>query len=187
MVKNQNGGNKSKKMGRKFITAPVDRKVRLAMEDGELYASVTKMLGNGMFMATCPEGKERLVVMRNKFRGRGKRDNTVAIGSWVLIGERDFESCAKPKHDLLEVYTDIEREKLKRSGDPIFAKLKTDQHLFSGKEADDNIAFGNSPNDKTDELDDTIDGVDAENPYLNTSVSQSVIMEDGESVDVDDI
>ena len=36
MVKNQKGGNKSKKMGRKFLSAPVDRKIRLAQEDGEI-------------------------------------------------------------------------------------------------------------------------------------------------------
>ena len=113
MVKNQ-GGNKSKKMGRKFISAPIDRRVRKAEEEGELYAVVTKLLGNGMFHANDPDGKERLCVMRNKFRGRGKRDNTVALGTWVLIGERDYEaSCSKPKCDLLEVYNDFEKMKLK--------------------------------------------------------------------------
>ena len=91
MVKNDKGGNKSKKMGRKFISAPMDKKVRLAEEEGEIYAYVTKMLGNGMFNATCTDGKDKLVIMRNKFRGRGKRENTVKLGSWVLIGERDFE------------------------------------------------------------------------------------------------
>ena len=126
MVKNQNGGNKSKKMGRKFVTAPIDKKVRLASEDGEIYASVTKMLGNGMFMATCSEGKEKLVVMRNKFRGRGKRDNSVVQGGWVLVVEREFESCVKPKHDLLEVYNDVEKHKMKSSRNPIFAKLRSE-------------------------------------------------------------
>ena len=70
MVKNLKGGSKSKQMGRKFVTAPVDRKVRLIHEEGELYAVVTKLLGNGMFTANDIEGKERLVVMRNKFRGK---------------------------------------------------------------------------------------------------------------------
>ena len=114
MVKNA-GGKNSKKMGRKFVSAPMNKNVRLALEEGEIYASVTKMLGNGMFNATCTEGRERLVVMGGKFRGRSKRDNTVKIGSWVIIGERDFESCAKPKHDLLEVYTDNEIQQLKNN------------------------------------------------------------------------
>ena len=88
MVKNLKGGSKSKQIGRKFVTAPVDRKVRLIHEEGEIYAVVTKLLGNGMFTANDIDGKERLVVMRNKFRGKGKRDNAVSLGSWVMIGER---------------------------------------------------------------------------------------------------
>lgn len=92
MVKNLTGGNKSKQMGRKFVSAPVDRKIRLIQEEGELYAVVTKLLGNGMFYANDTEGKERLCVMRNKFRGKGKRDNTVSLGTWVMIGKRDFDS-----------------------------------------------------------------------------------------------
>ena len=131
MVKNVKGGNKSKKMGRKFLSAPVDRKVRFAQEDGEIYAVVTKLLGNGQFYANDSDGKERLVIMRNKFCGRGKRDNIVTLGGWVLIGERHFESCSKPKHDLLEVYNEMEKEKLKKSGNPIFLKLKSEHDLNS--------------------------------------------------------
>ena len=50
MVKNA-GGNKSKKMGRKFLTAPVDTKIRLSQEEAEIYAVENKNLGNGMFYA----------------------------------------------------------------------------------------------------------------------------------------
>ena len=143
MVKNQNGGKNSKKMGRKFVTNPssANKKIRKAEEEGELYAVVTKLLGNGMFSANDPEGKERLCIMRNKFRGRGKRDNNVCLGTWVLIGEREFESCAKPKHDLLEVYSDIEKQKLKRSNDPIFSKLRSefDNKHESDDENDDRV------------------------------------------------
>jgi len=187
MVKNDKGGNKSKKMGRKFISAPMDKKVRLAEEEGEIYAYVTKMLGNGMFNATCTDGKDKLVIMRNKFRGRGKRDNTVKLGSWVLIGERDFESCEKPKCDLLEVYTDVEIQKLKNSKDPIFDNLKTERDLVGNAETDSDITFGNTNNEKYSDLIDTIDESNEENPYLKKDTTHSLIMEDGESVDVDDI
>ena len=43
MVKNY-GGNKSKKMGRKFVNQPQDRRVRFAEEVEELYAVVIKLL-----------------------------------------------------------------------------------------------------------------------------------------------
>lgn len=218
MVKNQNGGKNSKKMGRKFVTNPSsnNRKIRKAEEEGEMYAIVTKMLGNGMFYANDIEGKERLCIMRNKFRGRGKRDNTVALGSWVLIGEREFESCAKPKHDLLEVYSDIEKQKLKHSGDPIFSKLRSDfdSKNDSNNEAD-GLVFDNGEDDKYNELlesvyanteldaDPDLDSGD-EKTQPSTSTTSNikiknktndnkntrptlVIMDDGDEIDVDDI
>ena len=182
MVKNQNGGNKSKKFGRKFLAAPVDRRVRLAEEEGEIYGVVTKLVGNGMFYINDPDGKERLVVMRNKFRGRGKRDNTVMQGGWVLIGERDFESCAKPKHDLLEVYTDIEKQKLKKSGNPVFLKLKSefDNEVVIGGDSTVEVEF--TENVSTPEL--NLE-VEVDNEYLDAK--ETIIMDVGEEVDIDDI
>ncbi len=179
MVKNQ-GGNKSKKMGRKFLSAPVDKRVRLAEEEGEIYASVTKLLGNGMFYAVDSEGKEKLVVMRNKFRGRGKRDNSVTVGGWVLIGVRDFESSAKPKHDLLEVYNDSEKIKLKNSGNPIFGKLKNDQDKNSDNEDDEDFVFSNRETEKYQELSEQIEN-------MESTTNKVVIMDTGEDVDIDDI
>ena len=191
MVINQKGGNKSKKMGRKFLSAPVDKKLRLAKEDGEIYAVVTKLLGQGMFYANDPDGKERLCVMRNKFKGRSKRDNVVALGGWVLIGERDFESCAKPKHDLLEVYNDIEKNKLKKSGNPIFAKLKSDYDNVIIDE-EDGIDFDDT--DKYNELEDLIAGEEdnsdnsdnSDNIYSSYKDAPAITI-DGEDVDIDDI
>ena len=133
MVKNA-GGNKSKKVGRKFSAPQADKNIRLSESEEEIYGSVTKLLGNGMFHATDTNNKERLCIMRQKFKGRGKRDNTVSVGSWVLIGIRIWEggSCSKPKCDLLEVYNDIEKAKLRKSGDPIFSKLRNDTDNIIG-------------------------------------------------------
>lgn len=194
MVKNQ-GGNKSKKMGRKFISAPTDRRVRKAEEEGELYAVVTKLLGNGMFHANDTDCKERLCVMRNKFRGRGKRDNTVALGTWVLIGERDYEaSCSKPKCDLLEVYNDFEKIKLKNSGESIFDKLKSD---YDDKHDDGtgDVDFQQGDTEKYKQLiesdsgEESIDGITNNvNSKKDTGPKkQTIAIGDGEVVDVDDI
>ena len=203
MVKNLKGGSKSKQMGRKFVTAPVDRKVRLIHEEGELYAVVTKLLGNGMFTANDIEGKERLVVMRNKFRGKGKRDNAVMLGSWVMIGERDFETGAKPKCDLLEVYTDIEKQKLKKSGNPIFLLLKSEHDNAGESNLDDGVTFSNEDTEKYKELiasvaeaqtseeeedSDGSSGAGAKKTSSKTSrITHSVIMDDGDEINVDDI
>lgn len=184
MVKNQNGGNKSKKTARKLVTAPVDRKVRLACEEGEIYAVVTKMLGNGMFHANDSEGKERLCVMRNKFRGRGKRDNIVTLGCWVLIGERDFESSAsKPKCDLLEVYTDSEKMKLKKTGNPIFDKLRT-EHDSKYNETNSDITFETADTEKYKVLLETIESTN--NNIENKKTIETINM-GGDFVDIDDI
>jgi initiation factor 1A len=185
MVKNLKGGNKSKQMGRKFVTAPVDRRVRLAVEDGEIYAVVTKMLGNGMFMANDTEGKERMVVIGGKFRGKGKRDNTVTLGSWVLIGIRDYESSTKPKCDLLEVYTDIEKQKLKRTGNPIFLLLKSEHDNMKDSITDDGIVFGNDDTEKYKELIEAVS--DVTTGTHTPSINNLVIMEDGNAIDPADI
>ena len=180
MVKNQNGGNKGKKMGRKFMSAPVDKRIRLAEEEGEIYGVVTKLLGNGMFYVNDPDGKERLVIMRNKFRGRSKRDNSVAQGGWVLIGVREFESCVKPKHDLLEVYNDMEKNKMKNSGNPIFAKLRSEHdNKKEDEDDDDEIAFGFSNRNTIDaQLENIVDSVEK---------GETIAMDTGEDVDIDDI
>lgn len=189
MVKNLNGGKKSKQMGRKFVSAPVDRKIRLIQEEGELYAVVTKLLGSGMFYANDTEGKERLCVMRNKFRGKGKRDNTVSLGTWVMIGKRDFDSSEKPKFDLLEVYTDIEKQKLKRSGDPMFLLLKSEYDNVNESNQDDEVDFENDDTEKYKELMEAVATVQKTSGNdANTVISkQTVVMDDGDYVDVDDI
>ncbi len=182
MVKNA-GGNKSKKMGRKFLTAPINKKIRLAQEEGEIYAVVTKNLGNGMFYANDIDGRELLCIMRQKFKGRGKRDNTVNPGGWVLVGVREFESCAKPKHDLLEVYTDTEKQKLKNSGNPIFSKLRSEYDKGDTVEEEGGISF---EHDDTDRFQDLLEEVNE--TTTPTTISGPVIMDDeGEEVDFDDI
>ena len=117
MVKNQIGGNKAKRQGRKFV-GTTNSKLRFAVEEGEIYAVVTKHLGNAMVDVMCIDGKTRLCIIRNKFRGRGKRDNCISVGNWVLVGAREWEnedSNKKIKCDLLEVYTLNDVEQLKKT------------------------------------------------------------------------
>ena len=117
MVKNTKGGNKGKKQGRKYVNAGGPQKTRFAEDEDEIYACCQKMLGNGMFVALCQDKKERICIIRNKFKGRGKRDNIINTGTWVLIGRRSYEARAQgklEKCDLLEVYSDSERHKLKQ-------------------------------------------------------------------------
>jgi initiation factor 1A len=118
MVKNTFGGNKHKSQARKFTNSKSSNKLRTAEEEGEIYCVVTKMLGNGMFYAHGIDEVKRLGHIRGKFSGRGKRDNNVEIGKWVLLGEREWDIKKDKsnkeiiKCDLLEVYNDLDKERL---------------------------------------------------------------------------
>ena len=117
MVRNNKGGKKAKGMGRKYVGGG-QKKLRLAKEDGEVYAAVTKILGNAMVQSKGLDGKDRICIIRQKFRGRGKRDHTIVLGSWILIGARDWETSKKdhlPKCDILEVYNKDDVEELKQT------------------------------------------------------------------------
>lgn len=105
MVKNTTGGKGSKSMARK-LTSNVSQ-ARTAFREStcefELYAIVTKMLGGGMCYVQTNDHEQLLCHIRSKFSGRSKRSNIVSIGSYILVGLREWESTVK-NCDLLEIY-----------------------------------------------------------------------------------
>lgn len=118
MVKNTKGGSGHKKFGRKFATASTTSKkyLRVSVNECELYAIVTKMLGNGMFQCVCIDGVQRIGHIRGKFSGRKKHDNIVSVGKWVLIGLREWENTnARQQCDLLDIYTDSDKQELRET------------------------------------------------------------------------
>jgi len=189
MVKNTTGGNKSKGQARKFITAKPSNKLRISEDTCEVYSQVIKTLGNGMCHVIGVDNVTRLCHIRGKFRGRGKRDNFVGIGSWVLVGLREWDldktdSKKLASCDLLEVYGDLEKERLKNS--------------VSGINWATFIANDNK-NTNTEKLDDIVDFMDngteeyqqlIESQIASSSGGRSnniINTEDGEEIDVDDI
>ena len=115
MVKNA-GGKRTKGQGRKYVGTTHQRTIRYAEEEGEIYGVVTKLFGGDNCEVICADGVTRLCIIRKKFRGRGKRDNTVAVGVWILIGLREWQSTSKlEKCDLLEVYSQNDRDTLKNN------------------------------------------------------------------------
>ena len=128
MVKNTQGGSSHKKFARKHTSeSRNNNKLRISLDKGEIYAIVTKMLGNGMFHCYCIDNIVRLGHIRGKFSGRGKRDNMVESGKWVLIGLREWDIPSDKNNtiskgqqkmqqcDLLEVYSDMDKLRLKDS------------------------------------------------------------------------
>lgn len=122
MVKNTKGGNRHKKMARKQVNQDtVKVKTRYADYDPsnqcEMYATVIKMFGQGNCQVLCNDKKERLCVIRKKFKGRNKSRNRIAIDTKVLVGLRDWETKMdgkREKCDLLEVYDRSQHNDLKK-------------------------------------------------------------------------
>lgn len=108
MVKNKNKRNKNKKN-----LTHIDMKSRrelLFKEDGQEYAQILKMLGNGRCEAYCFDGIKRLCHIRGKL----KKKVWINIGDIVLIGLRDFQ---EEKGDIIFKYSTEESKFLKTYGE----------------------------------------------------------------------
>lgn len=79
-------------------------------EDGQEYAQVTKMLGNGRLEAYCFDGVNRLCHIRGKLRKRV----WIQQGDIVLIGLREFQD---QKADVILKYDNEEARSLKAYGE----------------------------------------------------------------------
>jgi initiation factor 1A len=186
MVKNTTGGSKTKGQARKFATGPSKNTLRISNNELELYAFVTKMNGNGMCNVLCIDGTTRLCQIRGKFRGRGKRDNLVSFGSWLLVGLREWTISSKKSDkmeqcDLLEVYNETEVQRLKDTINDVnwsvftVSTSGTDDHHANIVEFED---------DKTTEYHTLI-----EQQLANMENNKSIAIpeEDEEEIDVNDI
>lgn len=100
------GGNKRKK-GKKQVQE--DRELRIK-EEGEEYAQITKILGDGRFQCKCADGVERVAHLRGKFRKRVWLGN----GDIILVSLREFEP---EKCDIVEKYKEKEVVKLKKENE----------------------------------------------------------------------
>jgi len=117
MVKNETGGNRSKKVARKTVENPqTSQRVRYIEDAGEMYAICTAKFGGRNIQVMCHDGVSRRCIIRNKFM-KLKGDNSIAIGTWLMVGIYEWEKrvdCSKTC-DVLEVYLRSEREKIKQN------------------------------------------------------------------------
>lgn len=158
MVKNVKGGSGHKAQGRKFTTNTTSNaKTRFSQDAMEYYAQVVALLGNGMCHVMCKDGKKRLCIIRGKFRGRGKRDNIIVNGSWVLVGGREYESSENrsgegkdlEKCDLLEIYSDLDKERLKDVGNfsDFIERDNTFSNIKTKNVGEENVIFSHNVNE----------------------------------------
>lgn len=106
-------------------------------EDGQLYACVTKMLGNGRVTAMCSDGVERLC----KIRGSMRKREWVRVGDAVLVGLRDFQDA---KADVIFKYTDAEVHRLRRLGEDLVSPAAMDHQDDSTADV---VEFEHDPDD----------------------------------------
>ena len=96
MGKNTGGGNKHKSMARKNANVVQSNQLILPQEEGECFAKVTKLLGNGMCHVTLLHDNqiiENVIChIRGKFRSTNKRHNTVSTDSFLIVGLRTWSS-----------------------------------------------------------------------------------------------
>jgi translation initiation factor IF-1 len=108
MVRNTQGGSKTKSMARKSITNSVVVDYNPS-DPLERVATVEKLYGNGMcqVITTDAERLDLLCHIRGKFRGRSKKHNMLTVKSKVVIGLREWETPYKTS-DLISVLSTYE-------------------------------------------------------------------------------
>jgi len=99
MPKNKTGGNKAKKQGNKNM----NRKILIAdaLDDGQLFAQITKKLGDQRYYVLCSDNIERIGKSCNKLNRSSRGENRLDIGSNVVVSLRVDCDSTKMKCDLL--------------------------------------------------------------------------------------
>jgi len=150
MPKNKGKGGKNRRRG-KNENEGLKREL-VFKEDGQEYAQVTKMLGNGRLEAMCFDGVKRLCHIRGKLR----KKVWINQSDIVLIGLRDYQDA---KADVILKYSADEARNLKSYGE-FPESVKINETVEFGGEGDDDIEFDevDSSGSGSDDGDD-IDGI----------------------------
>eukprot|EP00092_Neocalanus_flemingeri_P015532 GFUD01016813.1.p1 GENE.GFUD01016813.1~~GFUD01016813.1.p1 ORF type:complete len:154 (-),score=39.37 GFUD01016813.1:214-675(-) len=153
MPKNKGKGGKNRRRG-KNENEGLKREL-VFKEDGQEYAQVTKMLGNGRLEAMCFDGVKRLCHIRGKLR----KKVWINQSDIVLLGLRDYQDA---KADVILKYSADEARNLKSYGEfPESVKINETVD-FVGGDLDDDIEFDDVDSEDSgsgDDLANDIDGI----------------------------
>ncbi|KAF2292350.1 hypothetical protein GH714_020450 [Hevea brasiliensis] len=108
MPKNKGKGGKNRKRGKN--EADDEKRELIFKEDGQEYAQVLRMLGNGRCEAMCIDGSKRLCHIRGKMH----KKVWIAAGDIILVGLRDYQD---DKADVILKYMPDEARLLKAYGE----------------------------------------------------------------------
>mmetsp|Transcript_9206 Transcript_9206/g.55903 ORF Transcript_9206/g.55903 Transcript_9206/m.55903 type:complete len:141 (-) Transcript_9206:2753-3175(-) len=132
MPKNKGKGGKNRRRGKNDNE---EKRELVFKEDGQEYAQVLKMLGNGRLSAQCVDGVQRLCHIRGKMR----KKVWVNTGDIVLVGLRDFQD---DKADVILKYLSDEARALKAYGElPENFRVNENDAFQDGKEEGEDDYF----------------------------------------------
>ncbi|KAG5362887.1 Eukaryotic translation initiation factor 1A, X-chromosomal [Yarrowia sp. B02] len=141
MPKNKGKGGKNRRRGKNESEG--SKRELVYKEEGQEYAQVVKMLGNGRLEAQCFDGVKRLAHIRGKLR----KKVWINQADIILLSLRDFED---DKADVIMKYHPDEARALKAQGElPESAKINdADQ---GGEDDECNFEFDNDDDDDDEE------------------------------------
>jgi len=149
MPKNKGKGGKNRRRG-KNENEGLKREL-VFKEDGQEYAQVIKMLGNGRLEAMCFDGVKRLCHIRGKLR----KKVWINQSDIILVGLRDYQDA---RADVILKYSADEARNLKSYGE-FPETVKINETVSFGEEGiDDYIEFDDV--ESSDEEDIGVDGID---------------------------
>ena len=148
MPKNKGKGGKNRRRG-KNENDGIKRELTLK-EEGQEYAQITKMLGNGRVDASCFDGVRRIAHIRGKMR----KKVWINQGDIVLVSLREFQD---EQADVIVKYTPDEARALKQHGElPESARINESDPFGQGSDEECNFEFDNDA-DSGDEEDEKLD------------------------------
>ena len=177
MVKNTTGGNKGKQFARKGINqGGISDVLRRVEGNDEMYGVVTKIHSSRRCEIVGTDSNTYLCNIRKKFVKGRKTDTKIPVGVWVIIGFYEWEvrSDGSKTCEILEVYSAVERERLKQLDSVRVAAI-----LHVGEnDVNTNIKFSS--------VGSTLDTKRAPNRKKNTSNEVNVDNKAGDNDDDDD-
>ncbi|XP_072019247.1 eukaryotic translation initiation factor 1A, X-chromosomal-like [Amphiura filiformis] len=145
MPKNKGKGGKNRRRGKNENES--EKRELVFKEDGQEYAQVVKMLGNGRLEAQCFDGVKRLCHIRGKLR----KKVWINTSDIILVGLRDYQDN---KADVILKYNADEARNLKVYGElPETCKIN-ETTMFGQEGEDDDIAFDMEEADMEGDIDD---------------------------------
>jgi len=168
MVKNTHGGSKHKKRASKnvYINKNKNDIKNLVKTDGQEYAYINEVYGNGRYRVICWDKKNRLGILRGKLKKRRR----CIKNDIVLVGLRDYQD---EKCDIILIY-DAEQIQVLLNKNIITSSFIKNGMYLKEKTDDLNILFTNNVDNNN-------------NCSVNNNTETLSIVNNDISIDIDDI